>query len=979
MNKGFFISSLFLILSFVVFFAFLAFGIRKISFGKKKRVEGYKVVGIFYVIIGTFISFVIFVPSFAYFYTEKLWYDEMGYTSVFWKMATSPWLLFLRFFIISGTFLSINFILASRLCPIPGGFQRWATGSTSVVHYTVIAVIIILSVIMGSVAIPYWDDYIRHNAREPFIAKDPKTGDEEIIRDPQFNKDVSYYLFTMPVRNFTSLWTRALFWEALIIIGLLYNFYQGRDSQTRFYVIKRGIYHLSFLWILLLISSIWRVHIVIHRLVFSRNGYAFGAGYTDVHIRIPSYYIYIFILGIIILLVLINSVVKKRAIVTISILMWIGSYIILFWIIPQIYQYIKVSPNEAIWEREYINRNIKFSRISYELNKAKVSEIVPDVATLEVLKKHPGTLRNVQLWDRRATRDTFNQTQVFLPYYTFWDVDADRYHLVNRKTGTAEYRQVMISARELDSSKLPSRTWVAQRLIYTHGYGLCLGPVNQFTGDGMPYLWIEGIPPVISRPEFKITRPEIYYGEVTKEYVIVKTAQMEFDYPKPMEDKTAEGTEEHYTMYQGDGGVPIGSIFNRILLAIRFHDFRIIVSEHITAESRIIFNRQISERANRLAPFLYLDKDPYIVIGDSGKLWWIIDAYTTSKHFPYSEPYYNKFNYIRNPLKAVIDAYNGKVDFYVWDEDEVINKVYRKAFPGLFKGRKEMPDGLDKHNRYPDDLSQIQAEMYCLYHMQDPQIFYQRSDRWDLPYEIYYQPGSATREASSKDSEKTEKVDPNQEKRVVPLYVMVSIPGKEKEEFVSIIPFTPYPTRKRPNMVAWMAIRNDEPNYGEILVYVFPKGKTIPGPAQVETRIDTNPEISEKLTLWNEGGSTVIRGNLLTLPLDNSLFYVEPLYLQSGLTQMPLLRQVIVAAGDKVAWGENFNLAVERIFSIGEEVNSSGEPVAEGAPTLYTEIVNSAIEKLSKYNSLIQNGNKEAAAKILEELKKDINELDKFN
>ncbi len=402
------------------------------------------------------------------------------------------------------------------------------------------------------------------------------------------------------------------------------------------------------------------------------------------------------------------------------------------------------------------------------------------------------------------------------------------------------------------------------------------------------------------------------------------------------------------------------SIFRRFLLALRFRDFRIITSDNLKSESRIMFNRQVEDRSRRIAPFLFYDKDPYIVIGDSGKLWWVIDAYVTSKRYPYSEPYHNRFNYIRNPLKAVIDAYNGQVDFYVWDENEVINKVYRKIFPGLFKSRKDMPDGLDRHNRYPDDLTAIQAEMYCTYHMEDPQTFYGGEDQWELPYEVYHQ---------------------TREKPMVPLYVMIRLPGEEKEEFISIIPFTPFPTRIRPNMVAWMTVRNDQPGYGEIMVYTLPKG--VPGPAQIESRIDTDPEISPNLTLWNEAGSQVIRGNLLTIPVDNALFYVEPLYLQDETIRMPLLRQVIVAAGDAVAWARNFDMAIEKVFEVGEKVETGSAASEEKTatplePRSLVEIINSARENFSRYKGMRESGNAEEADKALEQLARNLDELERY-
>jgi uncharacterized membrane protein (UPF0182 family) len=997
MRIDLFLASLLVVISALIWVGALAIGIMLIVRGTRRRIREAKVKGWLMIIAGGILGSLMFWPSMGYMYIERLWFKQMGYTSVFWRMTNTPWALFLKYGLIAAGFLTANFILAQRLCPIPGGFQRWATGKTGSVYRTMILVIILISIVMGSVLVPMWDDFLRHYEREPFwdrgtggqedsasnallSGKSGNYGRDEVVRDPQFGKDVSYFLFTLPVRNFVSLWTKALFWITLLCMGILYNFYRHRDAQSRANVARRGIFHLSGLWILVLIASIWRSVMNTHRLVYSQRGTVFGAGYTDVHVQIPAYRIYIAIVILVALAVAINVRWRKRFLVTIPIVLWSVSYIVLIWIVPAVYQYIKVSPNESIRERDFISRNIEYTRMGYGLHGVKTSVLDPGVATLEKVKSQPGTLKNVQLWDRRAVRDTLSQIQVFRPYYIFWDVDADRYHLTDPSTGDADYRQVMIAARELDSEKLPSRTWVTLRLIYTHGYGVCLGPVNQFTDEGLPYLWVKGIPPEIFYPgvtdpiipELNITRPEIYYGEATRDYVFAKTEQQEFDHP---EMKGPDEVEDHYITYEGSGGVPLKSIFRRCMLALRFWDFRIITSEHLRPDSRIMFNRQVADRSRRIAPFLFYDKDPYIVIGDSGRLWWVIDAYVISKHYPYSEPYHSTFgtiNYIRNPLKAVIDAYNGQVDFYIWNENEVINKVYRKIFPGLFKSRKDMPDGLDRHNRYPDDLTTIQAEKYCGYHMQDPQTFYARGDQWDLPYEVYYQSGK-------------EPMVP-----MVPLYVMIRLPNDEKEEFVSIIPFTPYPTRQyepgqnpRPNMVAWMTVRNDEPGYGEIMVYTFPKGETIPGPAQIEARIGTNPEISASLTLWDARGSQVIRGNLLTIPVGDSLFYVEPLYIQEETIRMPLLKQVIVAAGDQVALAENFDMAIEKVFSVGEKIEMPAEAVAEeGAPNWkprsLVDIISSARENFSRYKSQMESDNADEAAQTLEELGKNLDELERY-
>jgi uncharacterized membrane protein (UPF0182 family) len=979
MHEGLFIASITMILAVILFLLFASIGIMMIIKGRKRRVKENRTKGILMILLGLVLGCLILWPGLSYFYIELLWFKSLGFETIFWELNNLPWILYVKFTLMALGFLLVNFIIAWKLCPIPGSFQRWGAGRTSTINRVLVASIVLVSLIMGSFAVPFWDDYRRYEEKEPYLVQN-SAGKEEVAVDPQFGEDLSYYLFDMPIRNFTSLWTKGLFLLSLLATGIQYDAYRRRDSQSKIYVMKRGVFHLSFLWLLVLAVSIWRSTVNIHRLVYSENGFTFGAGYTDVNLRIPAYHIYMVIIGIVALTVIINSFWKKKFMVTIPIALWVGSYIILLWVIPTIYQYIRVSPNEPILEHDYIDRNIHYTRLGFDLERIKVSEIVPEVATLEKVSSHPATLKNVQLWDRRATREYLNQNQVFRPYYSFHDVDADRYQITDPITGQKSYRQVMITAREIDSNKLDpkSKTWVTQKLTYTHGYGVCLGPVNQFTPKGEPYLWVKGIPPSISYPELKITRPEIYFGETTEEHVFVHTSQKEFDYPA--QEGKGKNVQDHYTTYDGNGGILVSSFLRRCMIATRALDFRIITSAYLKPESRVLFNRQVVDRVKRVAPFLLYDDDPYIVIGDSGKLWWIIDVYTTSKGFPYSEPYNGDFNYIRNPFKAVVDAYNGTVNFYVWDENEIITKVYKNVFPEMFKSKKEMPDGLEKHNRYPTDMTQIQSDMYCLYHMEDPQAFFSRADRWDIPHETYYQPRETKLEKEEKAAISGKEALKSADKTsiaMVPLYVMITVPNSPQNdpEFVSIISFTPWPTRDRPNMVAWMVVRNDVPHYGEILTYVFPKGQPIPGPAQIESKIDTNPEMSEKLTLWNEGGSTVIRGNMLVVPVDNAIFFVEPIYLQAQIATMPILTQIVVAAGDKIAWGENFDMAMEKVFGIGEKVEpDTGVPVDQDPLTAAISAINA---KLSQYKTQIQS-NDPNVGQTVEELKKLFIELEKY-
>ncbi|RME62481.1 MAG: UPF0182 family protein, partial [Nitrospirae bacterium] len=437
----------------------------------------------------------------------------------------------------------------------------------------------------------------------------------------------------------------------------------------------------------------------------------------------------------------------------------------------------------------------------------------------------------------------------------------------------------MLSPRELSYEDLPGKSWINERLVYTHGIGLAMGPVSGITREGLPEFYIKDIPPV-SSVGLKVTRPEIYYGENTNEYVIAKTKVKEFSYP------TKEGNV--YTHYEGRGGVVLNSFFKRLLFAAKFGSLKIVLSSDITRESRIIYYRNILERAQRLAPFLAYDPDPYMVLSPEGKLYWVLDGYSYSDRMPYSSPYRGGFNYLRNPVKVLIDAYDGTVEFYVVDPKDIIVRTYRKVYPSLFKDSSEMPDFLRAHIRYPRALLKVQAEMYTLFHMTDPRVFYNREDQWEIP----------TYRGS----------------HMEPYYVILKLPEGSREEFVLLLPFTP---AKRDNLAAWMAARSDDPHYGEIIIYTFPRDRLVFGPRQIEARIDQDAYISQQLTLWGQRGSDVIRGSLLIVPIKKTLLYVQPLYLVA--TQrvgLPELRRVIVAHEDKVVMKQTLEEAIEELFGL---------------------------------------------------------------
>jgi uncharacterized membrane protein (UPF0182 family) len=599
--------------------------------------------------------------------------------------------------------------------------------------------------------------------------------------------------------------------------------------------------HLIFLGGIIVLLLAWGYHLKVYGVLYSTQGPAFGASYTDVHIKVLAYKVLIIVSLGFALVLFVNAFKFRAKSIWLSGGIWIGAVLVLATLLPMLVQKFVVNPNELAKESPYIAYNIDYTRKAYNLNRIKEVDFeVSDKLSLEDIKKHDVTIQNIRIWDERPLLQTYRQIQTIRLYYDFNNVDVDRY-LINN-----QYRQVMLATRELVVNQLPpqANTWVNRHLIYTHGYGLASSPVNEVTSEGLPRLFVKDVPPSFE-PDLKIERPEIYYGEKTDEYVLVKTKTEEFDYPK--------GDKNVYTIYQGKGGVPIRSFFRRLLFAIEFFDPQILFTTYLSPESRIMYNRRIGRRAGLIAPFLDYDGDPYVVVS-GGKLYWIQDAYTTSDMYPYSRRSYGPFknrglNYIRNSVKVTIDAYNGDVTFYVIDEEDPIVKTYSGIFPDLFKPFSEMPADLKKHIRYPKDLFEIQVGTYTKYHMEDVQVFYNQEDLWQTPDELYA------------DSRQV----------MEPYYIIIKLPGEKKEEFFLMSPFTP---SKKDNMIGWLAARCDPPDYGNLLVYKLPKDKLVYGPMQIEARVDQQTEISRELSLWSQRGSRVIRGNLLAIPIGDTFIYV---------------------------------------------------------------------------------------------------------
>ena len=624
----------------------------------------------------------------------------------------------------------------------------------------------------------------------------------------------------------------------------------------------------------------WSYGLDRYLLLYGDNGVVVGASYTDIHVGLPVLWLLIGLSIVATFAAWANVRVRTYRIPAAAAVLVFGGSFVLSEVVPGFFQRVFVKPTELQLEKPYIQRNIALTQQAYDLHQitAKPFPAEQDL-TLKTLEANKATIDNIRLWDWSPLMDAYVQLQEIRTYYKFHDVDVDRYWL----DGT--YQSVMLSARELKSSMLPpnAQTWVNTRVLFTHGNGVVMSPVTRKSADGLPLFYLRDIPP-ISTGGPDIREPRIYYGEETSNYVIVKGGTPEFDYPK--------GKDNIYAPYDGTGGVPIGGILRRNLFAWHFGDLNLLLSSYITGASRIMIRRDIQEQARAIAPFLLLDHDPYLVISN-GKLYWIQDAYTTSDYFPYAQPVQRLgLNYIRNSVKIVIDAYNGTVAFYLMDAAEPIARTYQRIFPDLFKPFAAMPPDLQKHIRYPEDLFLIQAQIYQAYHMEAADVFYNREDLWQFPRE----PGGdgAT--------------------LMAPYYIIMRLPGETQAEFFLMLPMVP---SRRDNMIAWLAARCDSPDYGKLIVYEFPKDKLVYGPFQIEALINQNTEISQQLTLWNQMGSRVIRGNLLVIPIENSILYVSPLYLRAAQGQLPELKRVIAAYGDRVVMKETLAEALSALFETG--------------------------------------------------------------
>ncbi|MCS7259922.1 MAG: UPF0182 family protein [Anaerolineae bacterium] len=813
------------------------------------------------------------------FYTDYLWYRSVGFSNVFLISLTTRLGVFFGAAIPFVMIFLGNMLLARYLSTRQPLYRGQTRALDAPIWGWLIGIgALFLGVLVGLAAAPRWLDFQRFFHQVPFG-----------VADPLFGLDVAFFVFSLPVYQFLQGWLITVLLLTLLGVGLLYFVAQLphlRDGTAS--ILPHVRLHISALGAALFVAIAWGHNLAAYDLVYSPRGVAFGASYTDVHVELVALRVMFWIALLIALMLLANVYLRRLWWPIIGAAAWMIIALFTLTILPGIVQRYVVEPSELALEAPYIAHNIASTRQAYGLDRIEernFERIAP--LTAELLSEHQATLQNVRLWDYRPLSETYRQIQEIRPYYRFKDLDVDRYYI------NGDYRQVIIAARELDQSRLQSPTWVNQHLQFTHGYGVVMNPVNEVLPEGLPPLWIRDLPPIITVP-ITLTRPEIYFGELTDNYVFVNTGIEEFDYPR--------GEENVYTTYQEESGILLDSYFKRLAWSLRLADINVLLSNYITPQSRLLINRQIHERVKLVAPFLRYDADPYIVIWN-GRLYWIHDAYTVTDRYPYSEPVSEEINYIRNSVKVVTDAYNGTMTFYIVDDDPLV-RTYAAIFPGLFTPGETMPEGLRAHLRYPEGLFNVQAAMYRTYHMGDVNVFYNKEDLWNIPRELFAE----------------------REQLVEPYYVTLQLPGGMREEFMLILPYTP---ANKDNLIAWIAGRCDDPYYGRLVVYRFPKQELIFGPRQIEARIDQVPEISAQLTLWGQRGSRVIRGNLLVIPLGYSLLYVEPLYLQAEQGQIPELKRVIVASGDRIVMSETLERALVELVGKGPSI-AERSPVEAG-------------------------------------------------
>ncbi len=895
------------------------------------------------------------------YYVEVLWFGSLGYGDVFWKTLGLQWGIFTAF--AAATFLILygSFLILKRthLPDLPSGQTIFIGGQPLKLPVEPVLRLIALGLSLAIAAATGAGMMVEWPTLALFWYSPPTAGG---VVDPIFGRPLTFFLFTLPAWQLLVGWLLAL----AAITCVLAAFFILVTGGTRALAGRRSSYitlpwhglSLTFAVLLLVLA----MHTFLGRFerLFDEHTIFGGVTYTDAHVTLTGMLVVCAALVLGAVIAAVNAVwVPRGRRLVVAMLPAAVCYVVVQVVAWYVSSFI-VKPNELVREQPYITHNIDLTRRAYALDRVLQREFPAetDVAAAEPANNQ-ATLQNIRLWDWRALQDTLRQIQEIRTYYDFPDIDIDRYEIEGKT------RQVMLATRELNVDKLPdsSRNWINEKLIYTHGYGITMNPVNGFTPEGLPTLILSNMPVQSTVRGLAVTRPEVYFGELTNTDVYVKTRQKEFNYP--------QGETNSLTSYEGDGGIVLGSFLRRIIIAFDRDDLaKLPFSDDVNRDSRLLMRRNVRDRVSALAPFLTYDPDPYIVVGDDGRLSWIMDAFTVSDSYPYASHYRldrDLINYMRNSVKVVIDAYDGSTTFYVFDEEDPIIAAYRRIFPSLFKAAAMMPPGLRNHVRYPELLLHLQAEVYGLYHMTNPGAFYNREDLWTVATEVGMSEGG---------QQATQTMQPN--------FVLMKLPDETSVEFVGILPFTP---ANRNNLIGWIAGRSDGTKYGASVVYNFPKTKLVDGPLQIEARIDQNAQLSGQLTLWNQQGSHVRRGALLVIPSGRALLYAEPIYLQAERSPMPELRLVVLALQDRLAYGPTFESAMAALFGgaasslsavAGPAEAVRDAPASAGSPQPGADLntlIAEAAKDLADYQRLTAEGKLGAAGQKLEELKHALDKL----
>jgi len=892
------------------------------------------------------------------YYVDALWFESLGLASVFWtrlslQAATFGAFALVTFLVVYGLFRALKPNQLGQLAGTTILFNRRTV--TLPVEPALKLIGLGLSLVIAAVT---GANMMQRWMTLALFWDAPRSA---AMLDPIFGRSLDFYLFTLPALQLICGWLLTLSVIACLIAAVFVLVTGGarilpewRSSAAQARLWSGLSFSLAAFFLMLAV----REYLGRFDHLFQDGTVFAGVTYTDAHVTLSGTLVVCAALVVGAVIAGLVAVIAPRS-------RWLLAIpvpaIVCYLVVAAVRWYVSdfiVAPNQLVRERPYIAHNIEMTRRAYALDRIETHPFPADTGIEAV---EPGnnqtTLENIRLWDWRALQDTLRQIQEIRTYYDFPDLDIDRYEI------GGSVRQMMLAARELNVDKLPqsSRNWINEKLIYTHGYGVTMNPVNGFTPEGLPALVLSNMPVQSTIPGLGVTRPEIYFGELTNTDVYVKTRQKEFNYP--------QGDANNLTSYQGNGGIRLGGWLRRTLIALDRGDLaKLPFSDDVNSESRLLMRRKLNERVQELAPFLTLDPDPYVVVGEDGRIYWLMDAFTTSDGYPYARRYTlgnDSINYIRNSVKILIDAYTGETTFYVFDTHDPMIAAYRAVFPGLFNDAAAMPAAVRKHVRYPELLLNVQAAVYGLYHMTNPDVFYNREDLWSVATEIGM---------------------PDQRQQVMePNFVLMTLPGERSTEFIAILPFTP---ANRNNLIGWIAGRSDGEHYGEAVVFDFPKTKLIDGPLQIEARIDQNAQLSGQLTLWNQQGSHVRRGSLIVIPIGRALLYAEPIYLQADRSPMPELRLVVLAVQDRLAYGPTFESAMAALFGTAPSMLSAqASPVAQparpasdttlaaAAPADLNALIAEAARDFSDYQQLTAAGKLAEAGQKLEQLKRTLEQL----